>query len=248
MSGWEKDLSHSSNKESEMTRTEELDFLQTAFSMLDEDKRELIELVTFQKVKYTRLTELLGTSKSAVKTRAYVRAFFYVRPMTEEQQRLWEKIRDFEIDDPHSDFKFSDRLARENGWSLGYSLRTIFEYKKFMFLIIVTGEPMTPSDQVDQVWHLHLIYTRSYWEDFCQNILGTKIHHGPTKGGNQEKLKYRELYEGTKKKYLELFEKEPPADIWPSTENRFGNLIFERINKHTHWKVRKPRFWIKWKT
>lgn len=71
MSSWEKDLSHSSNQEAEMTKSDELRFLQKALSMLDEEKRELIELVKFQKVKYARVAELLGTSESAVKVRVH---------------------------------------------------------------------------------------------------------------------------------------------------------------------------------
>jgi hypothetical protein len=33
--------------------------------------------------------------------------------MTPEQSQLWKNIQDFEFDNPKSDFKFSDRLARE---------------------------------------------------------------------------------------------------------------------------------------
>ena len=168
--------------------------------------------------------------------------------MTANEKDLWNRIRNFEIDDPDSSFRFSDRLARENGWSLSYSLRAILEYKKFIFLIVATGRPMTPSDQVDQVWHLHMIYTRSYWEEFCRETLGAEIHHGPTKGGGEEKLRYRDLYEGTKDTYKEYFESDPPKDIWPSSEKRFGNLIFERVNRHQNWIIKKPSFWIKWKT
>ena len=32
----------------------------------------------------------------------------------------------------------------------------IEEYRKFVFLALVAGHQITPSDQVDQVWHLHL--------------------------------------------------------------------------------------------
>ncbi|WP_165824111.1 hypothetical protein [Pseudochryseolinea flava] len=47
----------------------------------------------------------------------------------QEQQALWFKIKDFELDDPESAYTFSDRLAHENGWSLQYALRAIDEYK-----------------------------------------------------------------------------------------------------------------------
>ena len=153
---------------------------------------------------------------------------------------LWNKIRNFELDDIDSDFTFSNRLARENDWSTEYSLRCIEEYKRFIFLICKTSHPLTPSDQVDQVWHLHLLYTQSYWEDFCGNTLDKQIHHGPTKGGSEEKSKYKDWYAETKNVYLESFKEKPPADIWPKSEIRFGEIQFSRVNRHRNWII--PKF------
>jgi len=110
--------------------------------------------------------------------------------MTVEQKTLWDKLEEFQLDDFDSTFTFTDRLCRENGWKYEYSIRAINEYKKFIFLICISDHPLTPSDQIDQVWHLHLLYTRSYWTDFCQKTLGRQIHHGPTKGGKSEKEKF----------------------------------------------------------
>jgi hypothetical protein len=38
--------------------------------------------------------------------------------------------------------------------------------------LYISTHIVTPSEQVDQVWHLHLTYTRSYWDEFCPNVLG----------------------------------------------------------------------------
>jgi len=162
--------------------------------------------------------------------------------LTEEQKALWEKVQAFDPDDPDSSFTFSDRLARENGWRLDYALRVITEYKKFIFLICIAPHTLTPSDEVDQAWHLHLLYTRSYWEDLCEKILHRKIHHGPTKGGRQEGMKYRDLYERTKAFYAEKFGAPPPADIWPGTETRFREIDFVRVNRRRNWIIAKPNF------
>ena len=159
----------------------------------------------------------------------------------------WQRILQFELDNPDSDFNFTDRLVRENGWSVQYALRTILEYKRFIYLICVADHPLTPSDQVDQVWHLHLLYTQSYWEDFCKETLGRQIHHGPTKGGESEKAKFHNWYEETKKLYLKEFEEEPPPDIWPSSTRRFGEINFQRVSLHRKWIIPKPRFFRKWK-
>jgi len=160
--------------------------------------------------------------------------------MNSEEKALWLKIKNFEIDDPTAQFSFSDRLARENSWSLEYALRTVWEYKKFIFLICIVDNPLTPSDQVDQVWHLHLIYTESYWKDFCENTLGRDIQHGPTKGGQSEKDKFNNWYEATKNIYRIKFSQEPPEDIWPSSSIRFGEINFSRVNLHRNWVI--PKF------
>lgn len=167
--------------------------------------------------------------------------------MDKATQELWQKIRRFELDDPSADFSFSDRLARENSWTKEYALRTILEYKKFMFLICQSSHPLTPSDQVDQVWHLHMIYTQSYWIDFCEQTMGHSVHHGPTKGGNSEKDKYHDWYEETKKFYQQIFNMQVPADIWPPSHVRFGELRFSRVNHHRNWVIPKPKFLRKWK-
>lgn len=69
--------------------------------------------------------------------------------MTTQQAELWQKIRNFSLDDNSVVFKFSDRVARENGWTKTYSLRLIEEYKKFIFLSCITDTGVTPSDSVD---------------------------------------------------------------------------------------------------
>jgi len=160
--------------------------------------------------------------------------------MTTDQEILWEKIRMFELDDPDISLTFSDRLARENGWELEYSLRAIDEYKRFMFLLCIAGHPLTPSDQVDQVWHLHLLYTESYWTDFCKNTLNKQIHHGPTKGGENENNKFTDWYEKTKQLYKSIFEYDAPSDIWPSSKIRFSEINFQRVNLDRIWIIKKP--------
>jgi len=52
MNPYEQQLSDSNHKEGEMEKSDELQYLQKALESLSDDKRELIELVRFQKVKY----------------------------------------------------------------------------------------------------------------------------------------------------------------------------------------------------
>lgn len=159
--------------------------------------------------------------------------------MTEDQLKLLDKIEKFQLDDPFSSFTFSERLARENNWSLEFALRAIEEYKRFIFLICSLNHPLTPSDQVDQVWHLHLLYTESYWIEFCQKTIGKQIHHGPTKGGKGENEKFTDWYLKTKNSYFEIFKELPPDDIWPNSEVRFKRINFKRIEVDQYWIIKK---------
>ena len=117
--------------------------------------------------------------------------------MNREQQSLYAKIQTFSLDQSGAAFAFSQRLARDNQWTRTYADRVIEEYKKFAFLAVVSGHPVTPSDQVDQTWHLHLTYTRSYWQVFCPTVLQTPLHHNPTQGGSAEKTKFDQWYQKT---------------------------------------------------
>ena len=58
----------------------------------------------------------------------------------------------------------------------------IEDYRRFCYLAVAAGHEVTPSDAVDQAWHLHLIYSCDYWEKSCPLVLRADLHHGPTSG------------------------------------------------------------------
>ncbi len=157
-----------------------------------------------------------------------------------QNQPLWAKILAFSLDDSNADFPFSQRLARDNKWTKAYADRVVLEYKKFLYLCSISEESITPSDAVDQAWHLHLVYTRSYWQDLCRDTLCKDIHHNPTKGGPAEKDRYAHCYDATFARYTEEFQQEPPADIWLDNHTRFREINFKRINLNEYWLIRKP--------
>ncbi|MEZ5304131.1 MAG: glycine-rich domain-containing protein-like [Verrucomicrobiales bacterium] len=157
-------------------------------------------------------------------------------------QALWKRLEGFEPDAAGAALSFSQRLARENGWSQDFARRAIAEYKRFIYLAIEAGHPVTPSVQVDLVWHLHLCYTRSYWEDLCGDVLGRPLHHGPTRGGGREDAKFRDWYAKTLDAYRAQFGSEPPEDIWPAADLRFDRRAQPRwVNARDHWVLPKPR-------
>jgi hypothetical protein len=45
-------------------------------------------------------------------------------------------------------------LARDNGWPREFTRRVVEEYKRFMFLTTVADHVVSPSEAVDQAWHL----------------------------------------------------------------------------------------------
>jgi uncharacterized protein (TIGR04222 family) len=162
--------------------------------------------------------------------------------MTPKQTELYRKIQEFEIDEGQPSFPFEARLAKENSWSRPFSRRVIQEYKRFAFLAMTAPHSVTPSEQVDQAWHMHLTFTKSYWLRFCE-VLGQPLHHNPTQGGADETQKYRKLYQQTLLTYREMFNEDAPADIWPSVDDRFGkDLQVERINTAENWVLPKKYF------
>lgn len=149
------------------------------------------------------------------------------------EKDLWERISNFSLDDSKSAYSFSTRLARENGWSYIYTQRVIAEYKKFVFLAMVAGHSVTPSITVDEVWHLHLCYTKSYWDNLCGEILKHPLHHNPTKGGTEEQSKFYNQYNKTLESYEKFFAKKPPQDIWPPAKERFSSTGHPKQIKST---------------
>ncbi|OYW44472.1 MAG: hypothetical protein B7Z08_11420 [Sphingomonadales bacterium 32-68-7] len=145
----------------------------------------------------------------------------------------WCKLERYAIGPPDAVLSFATRLARENRWSDDFAERVIGEYKRFCYLALTAGHEVTPSDAVDQAWHLHLTYSRDYWERFCPDVLGAPLHHGPTAGGAAEGGRYHEQYAQTLRSYEAAFGEVPPVDVWPAAAQRFGRdpLAF-RVNPH----------------
>ncbi|MFZ0408493.1 MAG: TIGR04222 domain-containing membrane protein [Cyanobium sp.] len=141
--------------------------------------------------------------------------------MPDDERQLYQRLLDHELHDLSHAIGFNDHLMRSNGWSHDFAVRAIAEYRKFIFLAMVADHQVTPSDQVDQVWHLHLLFSDAYWNDFCPRVLGRPLHHEPTRGGAAEQQRFQHLYRATLTSYRQHFG-DPPLDLWPPVEVRFG--------------------------
>jgi len=160
--------------------------------------------------------------------------------MKPKSVELWERISSFSPDKAGAQLPFSRRLAKENGWPADFAARAIEEYKRFVYLAMAAGHPVSPSDAVDQVWHLHLTYTENYWKQFCAEILREPLHHQPTEGGPAEHDKFKDWYRRTKASYRDHFGEEPPRELWPGPDETKHHRV-TKVDRATHWIIPKPR-------
>jgi hypothetical protein len=68
---------------------------------------------------------------------------------------------------------------------------------------------------VDAVWHLHLLFTESYWTMLCGEILRRPLHHRPGTGEPGEGEAFAIRYARTIASYEAEFGAAPPETIWP---------------------------------
>lgn len=125
-----------------------------------------------------------------------------------KNQWMWFKIDNAPIlgDDKGNAF-FIERIQKANPeWSTVKINNLIEEYKQFMYLAGTSDEDCTPSQDVDKVWHEHILFTRDYY-DYCNRIIGKIIHHKPERGGDPKK--YDEAFKNTNAKKKAVFKPTP---------------------------------------
>ncbi len=150
------------------------------------------------------------------------------------------RLEKFQIDHGNPALSFAARLARENRWPLTFAHRVVSEYFRFIYLAAISPRPVTPSNEIDQAWHLHLCYTRSYWHDLCRDLLKRELHHGPTKGGRAENEKFTDWYAYTLDLYQREFGQPEPSEIWPPSAERFApQAIPVTVTPQRYWLIEK---------
>jgi len=160
---------------------------------------------------------------------------------TATQRETWQRLQQhaFECDDGSLDFLH--KLMREQGWSQTKARAAIAEYRKFCFLAVCGGHAVTPSEEVDQVWHLHLTYTIDYWNRFCPQVLGMSLHHEGTDGKAATRTQHRNGYAETLASYQRFFGV-PPEEFWPASALRFAPASNYRwVDRRSHWVIPRPR-------
>lgn len=123
------------------------------------------------------------------------------------------------FDDAGGRQSFAVKLAAAEGWKAGHAARVVAEYLRFLYLTQVSEPPVTPSVPVDKAWHLHLTFTRDYWDVLCKDVLRADLHHDPAKG-SADAARIATQYADTRLLYAQEFGAVAPADIWPLPGSR----------------------------
>ena len=99
-----------------------------------------------------------------------------------------------EGDDYISDSFFRERLKKNHPeWSYGKVTELLREYRAFLHLCANSSIDHTPSAEVDEVWHEHILFTKDY-ERWCK-LLGKTIQHNPETPWNKQD--YKSMYKVT---------------------------------------------------
>ncbi len=109
------------------------------------------------------------------------------------------------------------RLVRTGDMPPRWAATAVFEFRRYLGLRAVFNRPIAMlSDEVDEVWHTCIIFTRLYAE-LCERAFGHFLHHDPaTETGIDRHAQWREFEAA----YTSLFG--TPGWMWqlsaPATE------------------------------
>ncbi|MCB1826803.1 MAG: glycine-rich domain-containing protein-like [Coxiellaceae bacterium] len=98
-----------------------------------------------------------------------------------------------------------------SGWKKSHAEEAVKQYKNLLILWKKHNShtKLPPSEELDEVWHTHILDTQKYHQD-CQAIFGRYLHHYPYFGidehSNQDDLNH--AFENTQRCYYETFGEE----------------------------------------
>jgi hypothetical protein len=66
-----------------------------------------------------------------------------------------------------------DKMVQHQGWRYKDALKVSEQYRNYLFLNkkYAEGEPLPPSEDIDEFWHNHILDTKQYRRD-CNAIFG----------------------------------------------------------------------------
>jgi len=147
------------------------------------------------------------------------------------KKELWERIRDYKFNNlvSHSTWvdiieklgaknapvrAFANKIMKKHHLPRAFVFRAIEEYKKFVYLGIISDFIVTPSKYIDLIWHEHLLFSKAYRE-FCSDVIHYQFDHQPELVAIEDQTElYTIQYLETLDLYRKEFGMEPPENIW----------------------------------
>jgi hypothetical protein len=131
---------------------------------------------------------------------------------------MWNKIAEMFGGTDASTKAFADKISRKHNCSISYALKAVNEYKKFLYLAVISDFHVTPSQAIDKVWHEHILFTQAYGI-FCKEIIEYNLNHHPELIPMEEQTAiYHAQYLSTIELYIKEFGILPPTIIWDVTK------------------------------
>ncbi len=124
---------------------------------------------------------------------------------------LWLKLNFLNMGSQAASNPFLNMLGQQYGWPMPMANQVMEEYRKFLFLAMRAGHPVTPPSIIEQAWNLHVQSAQDYWEK-----LGSLINERPVSEGigATAASTMAEQYQQTLASYTRIFGMEPPENIW----------------------------------
>lgn len=127
---------------------------------------------------------------------------------------VWEQIRAKFGGADASTKAFAHKLAVKLGWDGHFASRAVLEYKRFIYLGVVSDFVVTPSAIIDQVWHQHILFSKAY-RSFCDEVIEYEFDHNPELLSMYDQTgTFGAQYLDTLALYKKEFGFEAPAAIW----------------------------------
>jgi hypothetical protein len=147
------------------------------------------------------------------------------------KKELWERIKNYKFNHlvPKSAFEeiigklggknapvraFAHKIMKKHRLPRAFTFRAIEEYRKFVYLGVISDFVVTPSKYIDIIWHEHLLFSKAYRE-FCNEVIHYQFDHQPELMTSEDQTElYTEQYLETLDLYRKEFFMEPPENIW----------------------------------
>jgi hypothetical protein len=138
-----------------------------------------------------------------------VRAFFLGEFMKSGNFR--KKIENINLD------RIVDKISSKDlkithlskSWSKLKAIEAVKQYKRYLWVVKKYQRKykfLPPSEEIDFIWHSHILDTRSYFKD-CRAIFNRPLHHDPYFGlnGKSDRKKLHLAFQTTQLLYFKEF-------------------------------------------